>query len=138
MGISLRRSAPVPEASTTQCTDAAFNEVLAAEARAREQVDRCRQAAADLRSAAGEAARSIADRTDRRMRRTHELADAALARGLRDLLGHGTGSGVPPIDPNKLPPPGEGDDPSSSSCLDQAIAALVDEILAAPADGQPP
>ena len=87
-----RRATAAPDASTSERTDAAFNEVLAAEVRAREQVEGCRQAAADVRTAAGEMARSIADRTDRRMRRTHELADAALARGLGELLGPGTGS----------------------------------------------
>ncbi len=138
MHISPRRGAAGPDANSSERTDAAFNEVLAAEARAREQVEGCRQAAADLRTAAEETARSIADRTDRRIRRTHELADAALARGLRELLAPGTGSAGLSNEPGKPPQLGEGDDPSSIPGLNQAIADLIDEILTAPADGQSP
>jgi cell division septum initiation protein DivIVA len=97
--------------------DAAFNRVLAAEAKAREAVEECRQAATAVLAAAEEHARRIASRADRRVRLAHRIADAQVARALSDLL---------------TPTPTEpaaGLDAETLARLDRAIAALADEIL---------
>lgn len=98
--------------------DAAFNRVLAAEARAREQVEDCRKQAAAILTAAEEQARRITSRTDRRVRRAHRIADAGVERALSELLA-----------PAAAAEPGGLADEAQTR-LDLAIAALVEEILA--------
>lgn len=97
--------------------DGAFNRVLAAEARAREQVEACRQQAAAIIADAEERARLITSRADRRVRRAHRIADAGLERALTELLAPGVEA-----EPGEL-----GVD--ALARLDRAIDALVAEIL---------
>lgn len=97
--------------------DGAFNRVLAAEARAREQVEACRQQAAAIVAAAEEQARLITNRADRRVRRAHRIADAGVELALAELLAPGAEG-----EPGML----EGD---AIARLDRAIDALVAEIF---------
>jgi len=97
--------------------DAAFNRVLAAEAKAREAVEECRQEAAAVLAAAEEHARRIASRADHRLLRAHRIADAQVARALSDLL-----------TPTPTEPKADLDAETLAN-LDRAIAALADEIL---------
>jgi hypothetical protein len=97
--------------------DAAFNRVLAAEARAREQVEECRRQAGAILAAAEELARHITNRADRRVRRAHRIADAGVERALAELLTAGT-------EPEQENLEGE-----ALTRLDRAIDALVAEIL---------
>lgn len=97
--------------------DGAFNRVLAAEARAREQVEECRRQAAATLAAAEEQARQITSRADRRVRRAHRIADASVELALTELLAPGVEA-----EPGEL-----GGD--ALARLDRAIDALVAEIL---------
>ena len=110
-------------------TDNAFNRVLAAEAQARERVAACRQEAAALICAAEERARSIAQRTDGRVRRAHDIADAAMA---RTLGAPDTSPAHIPEDLPPAPPPAETDALIPIALLDQALDTLINEVLAAP------
>lgn len=101
----------------TQRIDAAFDRVLAAQARAREQVARCREEAAGLIARARERARAIAARADLRVRRAHGIADAQVARALGAIAAEGEAQGACAAE--QVPPQG----------LDLAIARLADEIL---------
>lgn len=121
-GIRMARQAQADESDRT---DAAFNRVLAAEAQARERLERCRQAAADLVAAAESQARAIAERTDRRVRRAHEISDTGVALCLRELLARGSANS-----PEDL-------SPSLTDGLDWAIARLADEILGTPPGSGP-
>ncbi|MGE5154450.1 MAG: hypothetical protein ACM3ST_10565 [Bdellovibrio bacteriovorus] len=97
--------------------DGAFNRVLAAEARAREEVEGCRKQAAAILAAAEEQARYIASRADRRVRRAHRIADAGVERALAELLTAGTEAEQGALEGEAL------------KRLDRAIEALVAEIL---------
>ena len=103
--------------SESDRVDAAFNRVLAAETRAREQVEGCRTQATALLAAAEERARRIVRRADRRLRRAHGIADAGVARALADLKAAGAET-----EPEEAPE-------EMLARLDQAIDALVSEII---------
>jgi hypothetical protein len=106
-----------PKVEDTGRVDEAFNRVLEAEARAREQVEACREQAAELLKDAEARARRISDRTDRRMRLTHRIADRAVSRALHEL------ADVPPEPAAGLP------DDATLTRLDRIIDQLAGEIL---------
>ena len=105
--------------------DRAFNRVLAAEAKAREQVEACRKQAAVVLAAAEEQARRIASRADRRVRRAHRIADAGVERALAEL--RATTLEGEPVDLER----------EALARLDRAIDNLVAEILAPDAQTGP-
>ena len=105
--------------------DAAFNRVLAAETQAREQIEACRMQATALLAAAEERARRIVMRADRRLRRAHGVADAGVARALSELKAAGDGT-----EPEEAPE-------EMLARLDQAIDALVSEIITPESRGAP-
>jgi vacuolar-type H+-ATPase subunit H len=97
--------------------DSAFNRVLAAEAAAREGVERCRGEAERLVAAAEQRARRIANRTDERILAVQRIADMGLERALSDLAAAASA--------------GEGEvmDSEIDGRLGAAIAALADEMI---------
>lgn len=105
--------------------DAAFNRILAAEARAREEVEACRAEAARLLASAEDRSRRITSRADRRVRRAHRIADAGVERALAELRTVGVEDEPEGLSEHTL------------SRLDRVIAALVTEILAAGSEGEP-
>ena len=111
--------------SESDWVDAAFNRVLAAEARAREEVEACRAEAARLLAAAEDRSRRITGRADRRVRRAHRIADAGVERALAELRAVGV---------EREP---DGLSEQTLSRLDRVIDALVTEILA-PGSGSEP
>ena len=111
--------------SESDRVDAAFNRVLAAEARAREEVEACRAEAARLLAAAEDRSRRITGRAERRVRRAHRIADAGVERALAELRAVGV---------EHAP---EGLSEQTLSRLDRVIDALVTEILA-PGSGSEP
>jgi regulator of protease activity HflC (stomatin/prohibitin superfamily) len=106
-----------PKGEDTGRVDEAFNRVLAAEAEAREQVEACRQAAEVLKDAEAHA-RRISNRTDRRLRLTHQIADQAVGRALGEL------AEVPAEPAVALP------DDATLERLGRIIDRLAGEILA--------
>jgi hypothetical protein len=114
-----------PGVEDTGRVDEAFNRVLEAEARAREQVEACREQAAELVKDAEARARRISDRTDRRMRLTHRIADRAVSQALAAL------ADMPPE-----PAAGHPDD-TTLSRLDRIIDRLAGEILSEGRGGNP-
>lgn len=107
-----------PKGEDTGRVDEAFNRVLAAEAQAREQVEACRQQAAEILKDAEAHARRISNRTDRRLRLTHQIADRAVSRALGEL------AEVPAEPAAALP------DDATLERLGRIIDRLAGEILA--------
>jgi len=101
----------------SESVDQVMNQVLLAEREAREAVARCRSEAAQIRVAAEEDARRIADRTEGRIKLAGHIADRAVERTLRGLQGTepGAAAAVPEGEVREL--------------LDRAVDGLVDEIL---------
>jgi hypothetical protein len=73
--------------SETASVDRAINQVLAAEREAREAVEECRARAAQMVAEAEDRARAVAKRTERRIKAAHRIADMAVERALKELLG---------------------------------------------------
>lgn len=97
--------------------DDAFNRVLAAEAEARERVKDCESAAAAILSDAETRIRRIKNHADRRMLRVHQIADAQVTRVCAEMTKQ---------QPSETP---AAPDTETLAKLDQAIAALIDEIF---------
>lgn len=97
--------------------DDAINHVLAAERDARQVVDECRAEGARILAAAEERARSISQRTEKRIKAAHLIADRQVARALAELRGGPSLS----TDNGKAVP--------ESERLLGAVDALVDEII---------
>lgn len=105
--------------------DAAFNRVLAAEARVREQVEACRGQAAAILAAAEEQLRRIRDRTDERVRRAHRIADEGVERALGELRAASAHPECEALSADTL------------ARLERAVQTLVEEILAPEAGEHP-
>jgi hypothetical protein len=103
--------------------DAAFNRVLAAEAKAREEVEACRRQAAAILAGSQARADQITSRAEHRILRAHRIADAGVQRALAALLTAG------------LEPAPEDPTAEDLARLDRVLEALVEEILA-PRSGQ--
>jgi F0F1-type ATP synthase membrane subunit b/b' len=73
--------------SETASVDRAINQVLTAEREAREAVEQCRARAAQVVAEAEDRARAVAKRTERRIKQAHRIADMAVERALKELLG---------------------------------------------------
>lgn len=103
--------------SQSDQVDAAFNRVLAAEARVRAQVEECRQQAAAVMAAAEERQRRIRSRADASMLRARRIADRGVELALAELRAAGAQT--------------QPDEPSADtlSRLDRAIGVLLDEVL---------
>jgi hypothetical protein len=106
------------QAAATPSIDEAMNRVLRAEQEARTAVDACRAEAAAILAAAEERAKRVVQAADRRIRAAHQLADGAVERAVKGLLG-----AHPEVPPTTLE--------ERSAALDQAVAALADEIIGA-------
>lgn len=72
-------------AGVSDSVDQVMNQVLAAEREARDAVERCRAEAVRILDAAEDGARRIAQRTERRIKLAHRIADQSLERALREL-----------------------------------------------------
>lgn len=105
--------------------DQAFNRILAAEAEAREAVADCRSQAARLLGEAEAQARRIGDRTDRRLKLVHGIADRAVSRALAEL---------PPLTDGLA---ADSLDASTRQRLRATIVQLADEIIGAGAPTRP-
>lgn len=75
-----------------EAVDAAFNRVLRAEQQAREAIDACRRQAQAELADAERTAREIAQRTDRRIRDAHRIADLGIGRRLARIAETRTGT----------------------------------------------
>jgi hypothetical protein len=103
--------------SETASVDRAINQVLAAEREAREAVEQCRTRAAEVVAEAEERVRAVAKRTERRIKTAHRIADMAVERALKELLGK-----TPRVAVGASRSPG-------SKGADQAVEVLADEII---------
>lgn len=106
-------------ATDSDSVDKAMNQVLAVEREARDAIARCRTEAAQILAAAEEDARRIAQRTERRIKLAHRIADQAVAHTLGRLQGPESLPGI------RAP------DEDVPALLDRAVDDLVEEILAA-------
>lgn len=104
------------QATASPSVDEAMNRVLRAEQDARAAVDACRAEAAAVVAAAEERAKRVVEAADRRIRAAHQLADRAVEQAVKSLLG-------PHPQGRAASPEGGGGE------LDQAVAALADEII---------
>ena len=100
-----------------ESVDQAMNQVLAAEQRAREAVERCRAEASAIVGAAEKGARRITRRTERRIKAAHRIADDGVDRVLHELLVTEAGDGS------------DGADDAERARVERAVAQLVDEIV---------
>jgi F0F1-type ATP synthase membrane subunit b/b' len=103
--------------SETASVDRAINQVLTAEREAREAVEQCRARAAQVVAEAEDRARAVAKRTERRIKQAHRIADMAVERALKELLGKAPRAVV-----------GASRSPGAKGS-DRAVAVLADEII---------
>jgi vacuolar-type H+-ATPase subunit H len=114
------RMAASGKPSGDAAVDLAINSILAAEQDARDAVENCRGQAARILAAAEARVREIGQRTERRMKAAHRIADESVARSL-GLLGEG--------DSRNVSKTAEG---RSSDLVERAVDSLVDEMLGGP------
>lgn len=110
-------------------TDAAFNHVLEAEARARLAVETCRRRAGALLAAGAERIRDLERRTEARLLLVHRRSDASVAQALDQLKTGGA------VDVAREP------DAAALTRLEGAVEMLADEMIGAPSgagDRRPP
>ncbi len=103
--------------SETASVDRAINQVLTAEREAREAVEQCRTRAAQVVAEAEDRARAVAKRTERRIKQAHRIADMAVERALKELLGKAPRAVV-----------GASRSPGAKGS-DRAVEVLADEII---------
>lgn len=103
--------------SETASVDRAINQVLTAEREAREAVEQCRARAAQVVAEAEDRARAVAKRTERRIKQAHRIADMAVERALKELLGKAPRAVV-----------GASRSPGAKGS-DRAVEVLADEIM---------
>lgn len=103
--------------SETASVDRAINQVLAAEREAREAVEQCRARAAQMVAEAEDRAQAVAKRTERRIKAAHRIADMAVERALKELLGK-----VPRAVVSERRAPG-------TKGSERAVQVLADEII---------
>ena len=103
--------------SEADAVDRAINQVLSAEREARERVERCRVEAANIVAAAEVRARAISERTEKRIKAAHRIADAAVELALADLMGEAP-KAIAGTDVGQV----------GGGRLERAIETLLDEI----------
>ncbi|NEV61851.1 hypothetical protein [Thiorhodococcus minor] len=108
-----------PSGEDLDRTDAAFNQVLEAEAQARLAVEECRWRAAAMLAAGAERIRDLERRTEARLLLSHRLSDASVVRALDQLKAEGTAD--------------EAREPEEAAIarLDGAVEMLADEMIGA-------